>query len=150
MSQRLTFPIPHIMALIISSFSFLSPHFDLMCVHPTSLGVPDAPRMLPHIYIPQSRTSACGGGTQDFGLRWWDFISKTYCGNLAPWGLFPLLASLTYINWAFYRGCSVGLLPSLALTLFPFSIRWTHFLPSLSEFILTYGQDFVNPFFLKS
>jgi len=40
----------------------------LICVHPTSLGVPDAPRMLPHIYIPQSRTSACGGGTLSTGL----------------------------------------------------------------------------------
>ena len=50
-------------------------------LHPTSLGVPELPLMLPpHLYTAK----------QDFGLRWWDFIRKTYCGNSAPWDFFSL------------------------------------------------------------
>ena len=71
---------------------------------------------------------------------------KSYCGNYAPW-VVPLLHPSPDLIWAFYRGCSVGLLPFLALTIFPFLIRWTHFLPSLSESILTQGFGFVNPLF---
>ena len=32
-------------------------------------------------------------------MRRWDFVRKTYCGNLAPWGLFPLLSSLTLCTY---------------------------------------------------
>lgn len=38
-----------------------SHHYSGCCAHHTNLGLPSAVLLLPHIYIPQSMTSACGG-----------------------------------------------------------------------------------------
>ena len=64
-----------------------------LCIHPTSLGVPDAPRMLPHIYIPQSRTSACGGGTLSGSL------TAAACALGSSLASFPHLMYLLYIRF---------------------------------------------------
>ena len=44
---------------------------DPFCAHHTNLGLPSAALLLPHIYIPHSMTSACGGRLiGSYGLSW--------------------------------------------------------------------------------
>ena len=74
------------------------------CVHPTSLGVPDAPRMMPHIYIPQSRTSACGGGTLSERLTaaTWRLGVSSPCFLPSPYVLI-ISATFQFVNPFFFK-----------------------------------------------
>ena len=86
---------------------------------------------------------------QDFGLRRWDFIRKTYCGDYVPWllSLLPSLTLCTYYSTFIYNCQGVFI---RFLNLFDPCLSGWRLLPTssspLDNYILTYLGGLVKGF----